>query len=159
MSSVTIPRWFAHAQTYERAGVLEVPGPEAHPTILSFFTFTTLKGHPLAKSDETAWCSAFVCAVLEQCGVSSTRSAAARSYERWGVPLEHPRLGCVVVFERHDKNNKAAAHVGFFAGYQTIGQKNMMLVTGGNQNNRVCTKPYDPNTCKAMRWPAGEVLT
>ena len=79
-----LPPWFLHAQTYERAGVLEVQGPGAHPTILTFFTYTTLKGTKLALSDETAWCSAFACAVMEQCGITSTKSAAARSWLSWG---------------------------------------------------------------------------
>lgn len=149
-------RWFLHAQTFERAGIMEIPGKEAHPTIVSFFNYTTLKTTKLALSDETPWCAAFVCAMLEQCGVPSTKSAGARSYLRWGVRLEHPRIGCVVVSERKDPNNKAAAHVAFYAGH--INDKHYASL-GGNQSNRVCTKSKPYSEVLAYCWPVGEILT
>jgi uncharacterized protein (TIGR02594 family) len=149
------PRWFLHAQTFERAGIMEVKGVEAHPTILSFFNHTTLKGHKLALSDETAWCSAFICAVMEQCGIRSTKSAAAASWKGWGEHCEPLRIGTIVVFNRVDKTNKNAAHVGLFAGIPDP-EKPSMAVLGGNQNNRVCTKLYPFSDLVASRWPIGE---
>lgn len=146
------PPWMLHAQTFERAGILEVPGPQAHPTILSFFEYTTMKGTAAAKSDETAWCSAFMCAMLEQCGIKSTRSAAARSWKGWGEGLAAPRLGCIVVSERTDPNNPAAAHVALWVGHV---DKDHYASLGGNQGNRVCTKPRPYADVIAYRWPIG----
>lgn len=151
----TPPPWFLHAQTYERAGILEVPGPQAHPTILSFFTYTTMKGTAAAKSDETAWCSAFACAVMEQSGIKSTRSAAARSWLGWGVELTTPRLGCIVVSSRLDPDNPKAAHVAFYAGH--VDAKHYASL-GGNQHNRVCTIPKPYADTLSYRWPLGVEL-
>lgn len=153
LAEAELPRWFRHAQTFERAGVIERPGVDSHPTILSFFNYTTLKGTKLASSDETAWCSAFVCAMFEQVGIKSTKSAAARSWLGWGEELKAPVLGCVVVSERKVKDNEAAAHVAFYAGHVTSDQYASM---GGNQNNKVCTilKPY--LRVLSYRWPIGE---
>jgi uncharacterized protein (TIGR02594 family) len=148
-----LPRWFLHAQTFERAGIIEVAGPKAHPTILSFFNYTTLKNHPLAKTDETAWCSAFICAIMEQCDIRSSKSAAARSWLGWGEALQQPRIGCVVVLDRADANNKSAAHVGLWAGH--IDDKHFALL-GGNQSNKVCTKLYKYADVQGYRWPIGE---
>lgn len=152
---IGLPPWFLHAQTFERAGVMEVPGEKAHPTILSFFTYTTLKGTKLALTDETAWCSAFMCAVMEQCGIKSTKSAAARSWKTWGEGLAEPRLGCIVVSERIDPNNPAAAHVALWAGHV---DHDRYASLGGNQSNRVCTKPRPYADVIAYRWPIGVKL-
>lgn len=142
------PPWMLHAQTYERAGILEVPGAAAHPTIVSFHQYTTLK----AKSDEIPWCSAFMCAVFEQCGIKSTKSAAARSWKTWGEGLAEPRLGCIVVSERTDPNNASAAHVALWAGHLT---HDTYASLGGNQRNRVCTIAKSYDEVIAYRWPIG----
>jgi len=146
-----LPPWFLHAQTFERAGIMEVKGVAAHPTILSFFKYTTLKGHELAESDETAWCSAFVCAMMEQCGIKSTKSAAARSWLGWGEKCE-ACIGAIVVTKRIDPKNPKAAHVGFYAG-DLPGKGFAML--GGNQSNRVCTKLEKYEDIIDYRWPIG----
>lgn len=147
-----LPPWFLHAQTYERAGVMEIPGPENHPTILSFYAYTTLKGSKLAKDESTPWCSAFACAVMEQSGIKSTKSAAARSWLGWGETLTEPRLGCIVVSERKDPGNAAAAHVAFYAG-NIDGVVYASL--GGNQSNRVCTRSKPYAEVLSYRWPIG----
>lgn len=146
------PPWFLHAQTYEKAGILEVPGAAAHPTILSFFNYTTLKGTKLALTDETAWCSAFACACMEQTGIRSSHSAAARSWLTWGDELAAPKLGCIVVCKRVDPKNTAAAHVGFYAGHRS---DDRFLLLGGNQSNRVCTKAEPYSNVLGYRWPKG----
>jgi uncharacterized protein (TIGR02594 family) len=155
------PPWMLHAQTYEKAGILEVQGEAAHPTILSFFNYTTLKGTALAKSDETAWCSAFACAVMEQTGIKSPHSAAARSWLTWGEKLLNPRLGCIVVCMRVDPKNSSAAHVGFYAGHitrQNTADNIHFALLGGNQSNRVCTKNEPYENVLGYRWPTGVQL-
>lgn len=142
------PPWFLHAQTYEKAGIMEVPGEKSHPTILTFFNYTSYH----AKSDAVAWCSAFVCAVMEQSGIKSTRSAAARSWLGWGQELLNPQIGCIVVSERKDPGNAAAAHVALWAGH--LDGKHYASL-GGNQRNRVCTIPKPYAETLSYRWPIG----
>lgn len=154
MPQVT-PRWYLHAQTFERAGVLEIPGAAAHPTIISFFNYTSMKGTEPAQSDETPWCSAFACAVMEQVKVKSPKSAAARDWLKWGVPLDKPQLGCVVVFDRPTPKNPRSAHVAFYVGDTADGT---VRVLGGNQQNRVCTATYDKASILGYRYPIGEPL-
>lgn len=144
----TLPPWMHIAQTYERAGILEVPGDKAHPTILSFFKHTSLKGSKLALSDETAWCSAFACACMEQAGIKSPRSARARDWLKWGVELTEPRPGCIVVFWRGHPTG-AEGHVAFFVD----GDATTVHVLGGNQRNRVCVAPYERDHVISYRWP------
>lgn len=143
------PPWFEIAKAYERMGILEVPGKEAHPMIKKFFTQTSLKRTKLALSDETAWCSAFACACMEEAGYRSPRSAAARSWKEWGY-LTVPRPGCVVVFDRSDPANPNAAHVGFLFGLRA---DDKLDVLGGNQRNRVCVAPYERAKVLSYRWP------
>lgn len=142
--------WFEIAQMYERMGVIEKPGAEAHPMILKFFQHTSLAGTKLAHTDETAWCSAFACTCMEEAGVKSTHSAAARSWLTWGKPLMMPKVGCIVVLDRSDASNPNAAHVGFFWGHRADSK---IDVLGGNQRNRVCVASYEKSRVIAYRWP------
>lgn len=142
------PSWMVLAQSYERMGILEVPGQGAHPMILKFHSHTTLH----AKSDEVPWCSAFVCCCMDEAGERSTASAAARSWLNWGEKLEGPRIGCIVVSERKDPGNAAAAHVAFYAG-NIDGTHYASL--GGNQSNRVCTRSKPYAEVLGYRWPKG----
>lgn len=146
MSTETKPAWMLIAEAYERMGILEVPGKAAHPMILAFHKHTKLG----ATSDEVPWCSAFACAVLEQAGYKSTKSAAARSWLTWKQPLLLPRIGCVVVLDRSDPSNPNAAHVGFL---NAIRADDKLDILGGNQRNRVCVATYDKSRVLAYRWP------
>lgn len=138
--------WFDIALAYERMGILEIPGKEAHPMILKFHRHTTLK----ATSDEVPWCSSFACCCMEEAGIKSTHSAAARSWLTWGSPLMTPKVGCIVVINREDSGNPSAAHVGFFWGSRADGR---IDVLGGNQRNRVCVASYWTSHVLAYRWP------
>lgn len=137
------PDWLYIAQTFERGGVLEMPGKAAHPTILAFFRHTTLRGSYLAESDETPWCSAFACAVMEMAGRKSPHNAAAMSWLGWGQPLNEWKPGCIVVLEKPN-------HVGFYVGHD----EHSVHLLGGNQSNSVCTKHYPLSRVAGKRWPA-----
>ena len=86
--------------------------------------------------------------MLEWSGIPSTRSAAARSYLDWGVELDIPRKGCVVVLWRGSKDG-ASGHVGFFL-YQT---KDKITLLGGNQGDKVSVQSYDIDRVLSYRWP------
>jgi uncharacterized protein (TIGR02594 family) len=135
------PVWMARAR--REIGVKERPGAEHHPRILEYQSATRF----VEGADEVPWCSAFVCWVMEQTGIASTRSAAARSWLKWGKALEQPVPGCVVVLTR--EGHPGSGHVGFYV--RTEGER--VLVLGGNQANQVCVRPYAASRVLAYRWP------
>lgn len=126
----------------EELGINEIPGPVNNERILEYHQATTLK----ATDDETAWCSAFVCWVLETCGMKSTRSAAARSYLNWGFKAQGYPYGAVCVLRR----GKAwQGHVGFIVGDSI----NEVSLLSGNQNDSVSIVRYKKELVLDVRWP------
>ncbi len=140
------PSWLDLA--YGQVGITEIPGPKADERILDYHNETSLK----ATSDEVPWCSAFMCAMFEWAGIPSTRSAMARSWLDWGVQLDAPRMGCVVVLWRGNKDGPSG-HCGFYVGET---DKSVQLL-GGNQNNKVCVRGYSKDRILGYRWPQKEV--
>lgn len=125
----------------EEEGVHETPGPEHTGRILEYHAITTLK----ASDDETPWCAAFVGWCLEQAGIRSTRSAAAKSYLQWGYELSGPVEGCIAVLERNGRH-----HVGFWVGQDV----SRIRLFGGNQRNRVGEVGFARSSYKVTyRWP------
>lgn len=143
---MSAPRWLGEA--YMHHGVREIKGPKHNATILEYWKAIKRGG---IKDDETPWCAAFVGAVLEYCGIRSTRFESARSYLDWGIKLEKPILGCIVVFQR-----EGGGHVGFVAGTDAKGN---LLVLGGNQGDEVNVRSFTRDRVVGYRWPAGEQMT
>lgn len=132
------PLWYKIA--YKEIGVKEfIPGD--NPRIVEYHMATRLK----ATHDQISWCSSFVCWCLESAGMSSTRNAWARSYLDWGIYLEKPRLGCIVIFSR----GLDSGHVAFF----TEDRGDNVLVLGGNQKDSVCFAEYEKSKILGYRWP------
>ncbi len=127
-------------------GVSEISGPEANKRIIEFHAETQLK----ATSDETPWCSAFACAMMEWSGIPSTRSAAARSWLDWGVTIERPSLGCVVVLSRG--SSPSQGHVGFY----TMEGPEWVEILAGNQDNKVCLMRFPKSQILGLRLPGEE---
>ena len=135
-----VPPWLTVALA--EIGTVEMPGAANNSRILDYHRVTTLK----AGSDSVPWCSAWACWVMEQAGIRSTRSAAARSWQSWGEPVS-PRLGCVVVLSRG--SNPAQGHVGFLLDRRD----NVLFLLGGNQSDRVCIAQYGTSGVLGYRWP------
>lgn len=123
-------------------GLKELQGAEANtPEIVNFFKEI---GQAWVKTDETAWCAAFVNAMLKRAGFPYTGKLNARSFLEIGEQVSTPRpLGSsnefvdLVVLWRGDPNGWQG-HVGFF-----IAERDgLIYITGGNQSNMVQTKPY-----------------
>jgi uncharacterized protein (TIGR02594 family) len=136
------PGWLGAA--WRELGQKEVAGRGTNARIAGFFRAA---GHPRIKDDETAWCAAFLGAMLEGAGIRSTRSLRARSYLAWGEALETARLGAIAVLSRG--SNPALGHVGFVVGET----KDEIVLLGGNQSNAVTVAAFDRRRLLALRWP------
>lgn len=103
----------------------------------------------------TAWCAAFVNAVLATNGIKGTGSLAARSFLGFGKDAtSNPQEGDIVVLRRGQ--NQSQGHVGFFQGFDEQGN---VKVLGGNQGNGVNTQTFKKNDVLGIRRPLtpGEV--
>lgn len=93
---------------------------------------------------QTAWCAAFVNAVLGASGVQGTGTLMARDFLKFGTATKEPTNGDIVVLTRGDPNGPYG-HVGFYAGKDANGN---ILVLGGNQGDKVSVASF----------PASQVL-
>lgn len=141
--SIGEPKWLKLARA--ELGVKEAPGEANNPTVLRYYADA---GHPEINADSVAWCSAFVGACLERCGVASSKALNARSYLNWGKPVDKPFPGCVAVFSRGDPRGWEG-HVAFFL--EEVGNK--VKVLGGNQGDCVSIATYDKSRLLGYRAP------
>lgn len=138
------PVWLRRAR--QEIGVREIAGSRHSARVLSYWELAKLP----FRDDETPWCAGFVGAMLEDCGIKSTRSGMARSYEKWGQPCG-AIPGAVVTFWRGSKSS-GSGHVGFLVGKDQSGN---LMILGGNQGDEVNIKPFSASRVTAYRWPAG----
>jgi len=124
-------------------GTKEIKGGEHNPRVVEYHQATSLG----ASDDETPWCSSFVAWVVEQAGVVGTNSAAARSWLDWGVPVDTPEPGCIVVLKRG--NSSWQGHVGFYAGET----ESAVEILGGNQSDEVNLTLYPKTRVLGYRVP------
>lgn len=118
-----------------------------NPKVLDYFRDS---GNAWVKDDETAWCAAFVGAILERSGIKSTRKLNARSYLDWGEPvgLNDARPGDVAVFWR-DTPTSWMGHVSFFVRDNGV----TLDVLGGNQADQVNVSKYPKSQLLGIRRP------
>lgn len=122
-----------------------------NPIILGFFK---LSGHKWVEFDEVPWCAAFVGAVLEEGGATSTRKLNARSYTDYGSRvvggLQAAQKGDIVVLNRG--NNPKLGHVGFFDSFDQ--DKGLVTILGGNQtDDSVNLSQFETSRLLAVRRP------
>lgn len=135
------PAWLKIALREKR--VCEETGEKHNPRILEYQAVTTLH----AMTDEVPWCAAFVCWALEKAGVPSTKSSAARSFLKFGVSIEDPVPGCIVVISRGA--NQDQGHVGFFLSEDD----EHVFIYGGNQSDMVCVDAFSKDRVLDYRMP------
>lgn len=141
-SDTETPRWLETAEN--EIGIKEAPGSADNPKVLEYHAATSLG----ARDDAVAWCSAFVNWCMKQNEIPRTNSAAARSWLTWGVRLDEPRKGCVVVLKRG--SNPVQGHVGFYVG---DGASSIRLL-GGNQSDQVKVSLFPKPMVLGYRWPS-----
>lgn len=139
------PAWLTRA--WGEFGQREIAGPGTNARIAAYFRDA---GHAEITDDETAWCAAFVGAMLKRSGIAGTGSLMARSYSRWGRPCEPPRCGAIAVLSRG--SDPALGHVGILLAITPA----TIILLGGNQSNAVTVEAYDRGRLIALRWPAVE---
>lgn len=137
------------AKAYE--GLKEFPGAKHNPEIVKMFADT---GNDWVSDDETPWCAAFVGAVLAQCGIQGTGRLNARSYLKWGKPIDirNAERGDVVILSRG--KSQTSGHVAFYDSVAT--RAGHVRLLGGNQGNAVSVKDFPvANILGVRRAPAG----
>ncbi len=124
-------------------GEKEIPGDMDNPRIVEYGESVDLE----VSDDETPWCAIFVNWCLKKVGQEGTNLATARSFLDWGVGIEYPTKGCIVVFKRG--NSSWQGHVGFY-----VEENNTYIkVLGGNQSNSVKYSWYRKSDLLGYRWP------
>ncbi len=143
MNEQTDPKWLVAA--LKEIGTRELEGLEHNPRIIEYHEETSLR----ATTDEVPWCSSFINWCMAQAGIKGTRSAAARSWLKWGRELETPIRGCVVVLPRGKSSWQG--HVGLFIEFVNNGKHFNML--GGNQSDTVKLQTFRTEDVLGFMWP------
>lgn len=146
-----MPKWLDVAQKYD--GLAEVKGPASNPVILGWLQ-NEGGGKSWVKDDATAWCGAAMAGVFTEAGLSDVipkDPLAARSWATVGEPLDGPKVGAIVVLDRHDDKNPNAAHVGIIEKFDVT----HIWIRGGNQNDAFTVKAFSRALIVviAYRWP------
>lgn len=115
-------------------GIKEIIGGSHNPEVLNYFHEI---GHTWVKTDETAWCSAFINWCAKKANLSYSGKLNARSWLKIGKEVSSPRVGDVVVLWRESRESWKG-HVGLFCREQN----GYVYLLGGNQKNSVCTQAY-----------------
>jgi uncharacterized protein (TIGR02594 family) len=143
--STNEPIWLAVAR--KDVGLAEIPGKEHSPVIQRWLKSLGAWW----TDDETPWCGTAVAHWMRETGMPLPRHwYRAKGWLDWGVVLEHPLVGCVVVFER-----EGGGHVALVVGQDQNGN---LMCLGGNQGNRVTIAPFKRQRVAGYRWPKGEVF-
>lgn len=126
----------------------------ANPKVIQYFRDV---GHSWVTDDSTAWCAAFVGAMLKRAGMAHTGKLNARSYTEWGenVELEHAEVGDLVVFWRVAPNDWRG-HVGFLD--KKYDGSDYVEILGGNQRDQVNVRKYPTSRILAVRRPPHAIV-
>lgn len=117
-------------------GLHELQGDQHQPQILAFFKET---GHKDIRTDEDAWCSAFVAYCAKKAGLSYSKKATAKSWLNVGKEVSNPQPGDLVIFWREDPNSWKG-HVAIYLGKDLNAHE--VICLGGNQDDEVNVSSY-----------------
>lgn len=134
-----------HALKYVGIKEVKTKGGD-NPVIVEFFAKAK---NPQIKNDETAWCSAFVNAMMFEAGWQGTWNLMAKSWLKWkyGDVVTVPRYGDIAIFDR--TSDPAFGHVAFFERWDD----KYVYVLGGNQGDTVKSSPYLRSRLRGFRRP------
>ena len=143
---------FSIAQRF--IGIKEAAGVASNPQILAMLRLD----ESWPAGDETAWCSAFVNYIAWLLRLPRSKSLAARSWLKVGVPIQLEQAVAesdVVVMQRGEGKQpgpeviNAPGHVGFFAGYDP--ESKLVQLLGGNQGNAVSIAAFPADRTLGIR--------
>lgn len=146
------PKWLSLARSY--VGIKEVPGTGSNKKIEDFFKDAGFPGY----KDDTAWCAAFVGAVMKRSGYPALGSLAARDGGKYyGTKLDKPKIGCIVVMWRGSPSSWQG-HIGFVTGINWTNRT--LKVLGGNQSDKVSEETYPMSRVikGGYRWPVAPTI-
>jgi uncharacterized protein (TIGR02594 family) len=143
---MTEPRWVELARDY--LGTAEIPGSRNNKDIVAMHQAVSGVAH----DDSVPWCAAYVGTVLAKSAIKGSGSLMARSYSRWGDPVDedNPPVGAIVVLS--SSRGPASGHVGFCVGVDSA----FVHLLGGNQGDKVSIAKFPKGKIVAARWPHGE---
>ncbi|NEK15027.1 TIGR02594 family protein [Rhizobium leguminosarum] len=151
--------WLNTALQEEQAGVTEAAGSSSNPRISQFLESV---GFPPGRSDDTAWCAAFVSWCLKNCGDGTAAAAAksvknssyAKSWLDLPMQLPEPRIGAIAVKKSHSRD--VTGHAGFVAAINNDGSIVLLAGNQGGLNNngldKVCEITFDREEFLGFRW-------
>lgn len=157
----TIPSWLATMR--EISGTRETSGGADNPVILGWARYIGQRFPKMAgycanyNHDSIAWCGLTAAYCMARNGIEPPFGAGdtgkflwAASWSSWGVKLDKPKLGCVMIFTRTGGN-----HVAFFEREED----GFYIVRGGNQSDAVNEARMPKSRFTAAVWPAGTATT
>ena len=102
----------------------------------------------------TEWCAAFVNMVLRENGIPQSSEyndypLMARSFLDWGHPVDEPKQGDVLVFERGSSGWQG--HVAFYVSTKVVDGQIVYSVLGGNQGDAVNIREYPASKLLGIR--------
>lgn len=138
-------------------GQAEKPGPTDNPQISNYLETV---GFPPGRPDETAWCAAFVCWCLENCGDATAKATAKKHKSSFAAEwmklpkvLLEPEIGAIGITKPYSTDT--TGHVGFVKGVQN----GKVLLLAGNQRpagspgpDQVCEKEFPRSDFVGFRW-------
>lgn len=132
--------WIIEAKKH--LGLKEIPGTKHNPIIMGWLKAMGAWWN----DDETPWCGVMVAHCMKVAKLPYPKLyMRATEWANWGVKLDTPIDGCVVVFSR-----KGGGHVGFVIGQTSTGY---LSVLGGNQGNAVTIAKFDKDRVVGYYWP------
>jgi uncharacterized protein (TIGR02594 family) len=136
MSNGEVPRYLEIAE--DEIGTKELKGDKHHPRILEYHATTTLGNWGRSK-DETHWCSSFINWCVIKGGLEGTNSALARSWMDWGIGVDVPMWGDIMVIKRRRRGSDAitGSRGGYHVGIFVRASRGRIRLLGGNQRDAV----------------------
>jgi uncharacterized protein (TIGR02594 family) len=140
----TAPRHLLKA--LELYGTTEIVGKESNPVIMGWAQELGIKHY---NNDDIPWCGLYIAILMHRAGRPVVKDPLwARNWANFGVKVDQPMLGDVLVFSR-----ESGGHVGLYISQSSTHYH----VLGGNQNNQVNIVLIAKNRLIASRRPAYNV--
>lgn len=117
-------------------GLTDIVGDSNNAQVLQFFTETD---HPEITDDDMSWCSVYMSWCAKNVNLERSTSLLARSWLEVGQIIDTPQPGDLVIFWR-EKQKSWQGHVSIFLSEDP--ETHQIFCIGGNQDDKVCVKPY-----------------